>query len=173
MEHFFHVGPPFAFSLVGQGFLAGHANVPPLLRHRVGGHLRHVGSKVVASVFQIAEQITLAVRKLSQIDRIIADIALLDHVQNLRPDSSVQFFNSAILSSLTPIIHPYRFIVLYLHSGVNSVFINLIKHRQDIGYRCFFKNGIMAGAGDKSATWHHGVEDFTRIFFDTGSVFHH
>jgi len=85
MEHFFHIGPPLAFGLVGQGFLAGLANVPPFLCHRIGGHLRHVGGKVAACIHNI-------------IGRAVSDIPQPDFEQLYT--SSRPFFIKSLESAL-------------------------------------------------------------------------
>ncbi len=53
-----HLGndlPMFSLGGVGQADLARHALPPPLLRLRIGGHLGHVGRKVIAHVLEVTE----------------------------------------------------------------------------------------------------------------------
>ena len=92
MEHFLHASPPFTFSAVFQRFLAGDAAGPPFLGGRIRGHPCHVGGVVGAGVFEITEQVMLAVVELAQVDRVVPDIAVLDHFQHIRPDGGVELF---------------------------------------------------------------------------------
>lgn len=92
MEDLFHARPPFAFTAVGKRSLTGLAELPPFLGLRIGSHLGHVGVEIVSNIFEIAEEIQVAVREFAEVDRIIPDVAVTDHTQYLRPHGGVEAF---------------------------------------------------------------------------------
>src|SRR5690606_28413480 len=56
VEYLFRRGPPFPFGARRQRRLHRHADGPPFLRARIGGHGGHVGVVVVAGIFVIGKQ---------------------------------------------------------------------------------------------------------------------
>jgi hypothetical protein len=90
VENLFHIRPPFAWGAVAERLLAGLASIPPVPRFSVDPHFRHIRRKIVADAFEVAEKIMGAVGKLAETDRIIPDIAVVDHAQNSGPYGSVQ-----------------------------------------------------------------------------------
>jgi hypothetical protein len=68
------------------GRCIGFHYCPPLLCLGISRHLRHVRLKVRIVVFPIAEQ-----QIIFEKDGIIADIAISEHVQNLRPNRRMKF----------------------------------------------------------------------------------
>jgi hypothetical protein len=87
---FFGVGPDFAFGGgIGERELAGVSFFPPALGFGVGGHLLHVGVEVFAGVFEVGEEVELAVN-LALVDGEVADVALFDHVVDGGPGIGVE-----------------------------------------------------------------------------------
>ena len=70
--------------------MTGFAGLPPALGFGVGSHLGHVGIKIFPNVFKVAEKIMRAVWHPSKINRIIPDMAVVDHSQNSWPGGGVQ-----------------------------------------------------------------------------------
>ena len=96
VEHFFHIGPPFALFSCWDWNLAGHADRPPFLSGWVRCHFCHIGFEIVAGIFEIAEQVIFTFFQFAEINRIVADVTLLYHFQHGGPDVCVQlliFFN--------------------------------------------------------------------------------
>src|SRR6185369_10560633 len=87
VKDLFHIRPPFAFAARFKWLLHGLHNGPPLLGFRIGSHVCHISSKVTAVVFEVAEQSVIL-----QKYRIVADITLMNHLENLRPDGGVISF---------------------------------------------------------------------------------
>ena len=87
---FLHVGPDFPLGRGGgQRKLAGVGFLPPALDLGIGGHLLHVGVEVVTGVFEVGEEVELAV-DLDLVDREILDVAFLVHLRHARPGVGVQ-----------------------------------------------------------------------------------
>ena len=53
-------------------------------------HSRHVGGKIVADVFKVAEEVMRAVWHPSKIDRKVPNLAFVNHPQNPWPRGSVK-----------------------------------------------------------------------------------
>jgi hypothetical protein len=92
VKNLFHVCPPFVRRTAIKRLLARLANGPPLLRGLVGSHLGHVADEISAGVFKVAEEVMPAIIQLAQINRVVLDMALRDHLQDLRPDGGMQLF---------------------------------------------------------------------------------
>src|SRR3979409_1379847 len=85
VEHLLHRRPPLPVVGGVNRLLAGIGELPPPLGRRVRGHRRHVGVVVVAVVLQIGEQDAVA-----QVDRVIADMHLVQLREHARPGVGVQ-----------------------------------------------------------------------------------
>ncbi len=85
MEYLFHIGPEFAFGPRRERFEELFADVPPFPGSRVSGHFGHIRIEIIADVLKVAEHHIVLV-----IDRIVSDIALLNHPQNVGPDIRVE-----------------------------------------------------------------------------------
>jgi hypothetical protein len=69
--------------------MARLAKIPPFLSSRVGCHAGGVGGDVRADVFKVTEEIVIPVGELAEEDRVVADVAVLYLLKDLRPDRLV------------------------------------------------------------------------------------
>src|ERR1035437_8973088 len=84
MKNFLHPGPPLALFARWHRALHGLHNSPPLLRRLIGRHLRHVGGIVGPVVFKIGVKSVVL-----QVDRVVANVALANHLQHAWPNGGV------------------------------------------------------------------------------------
>ena len=84
----------------------GLTDPPPLLCFGVSGHLGHVPVKVSANVFKIGKECVVVMK-----DRIVTNIALVDHLEHLRPDRSMNFGIFLMIVTLNMIRKKLGFIV--------------------------------------------------------------
>lgn len=84
MEHLFHLRPPLAGFSRLKRILKRFHDGPPLLRLLVSGHAGPVAGEIAPVIFEVAEkQIVL------EVDGVVADVAVLDFFEYLRPDRRV------------------------------------------------------------------------------------
>ncbi|MNE88975.1 hypothetical protein D3C80_1863350 [compost metagenome] len=67
--------------------LAGNGERPPFLIFWIGSDTGHIGLVIRAVIFPVSEQ---QVFRLTQEDRVVADIAFADQLQNFRPYRSMK-----------------------------------------------------------------------------------
>src|ERR1035441_6770588 len=84
MEYLFHPCPPFVFFSVCQRLLKWFHHSPPLLCFGVRGHLCPIRLHIAAVVLKVAEQ-----NVVSEVDRVVSDVALCDHLEHFRPYRAV------------------------------------------------------------------------------------
>ena len=85
VKNFLHVGPPFSGSAGLEGLLARFADIPPLLRLRIGRHAGHVCGEILTMVFKVGKEKSVFV-----INGVVADAALPDFGQHAGPDGGVE-----------------------------------------------------------------------------------
>src|SRR5882724_5753474 len=100
MEYLFHLGPPLPFFSCRYRLLHWLHDGPPLLSFCMCSHLVPVGLQVASVVFEITEQDSI-----SEVDRIIPDLAFVDHAQNFRPDRCVIAFVTFLTTGFEPDHH--------------------------------------------------------------------
>jgi hypothetical protein len=87
MKDFLERRPPFAGRGRFNGLLARVGEHPPFPRLRVGGHHGHIGPEIIPVILEIAKKQTIAKK-----DRVIVDMAIPNHPQDLGPDGPVELF---------------------------------------------------------------------------------
>src|SRR4030043_387807 len=106
VEDLLHAAPPLLRAVRRDRVLAGGGFLPPFLRGRIGGHPGHVGLKVIPPVFEIREEVVLPGLDLFKIDRIVADVALFDHLEHSGPGGRMELLVIGDLFRLEADDHP-------------------------------------------------------------------
>jgi len=87
VKKFFHVGPPLTWVARLQRILAGFADIPPLLGAGIRCHAGHVCIEVISDILEVGKKKSILV-----VDGVVANPALGDLGENLRPSGGVQSF---------------------------------------------------------------------------------
>src|SRR4029077_15477094 len=87
VKHFAHLRPPFSLLSIRYRLLHALHDFPPFLGLFVRGHFGPVALHVAAVIFEVTEQDAVL-----EVDGVVANIALPDHVQHLWPDRLVILF---------------------------------------------------------------------------------
>ena len=106
MVDFFHGLPPSSLLAILQAELAWIGFLPPSLDFTVVRDLCHVGIEVSACVFEVAEQVPLAVVELCEVDGVVADVGLLERLIDARPGIGVKLLVVFEFLRLTPMTEP-------------------------------------------------------------------
>ncbi len=84
--------PKLVFSLgaIGQGRVAGLADLPPLLGHGLGREPGHVAGEISARVLEITEEVEAAIGQPAAEDGVVPDAGGGEVAQHLGPDRGVE-----------------------------------------------------------------------------------